>query len=91
MPWSLPVVSFDPPLRAKLAVGDHRARIPQGFFTVDIGALEEVDIDSLIGPFVLPGSAPRVRPRTPTATEPGGLKAKRRCGLACTRLSGSKR
>jgi len=69
MPWALPVVSYDPPLRAKLAPGDHRARIPQGYFTVDIGALEEVDIDSLIGPFELPGSSPRLRPR-PTAQPP---------------------
>jgi hypothetical protein len=67
MPWSLPRVSYDPPLRAKLAPGDERARIPQGYFTVDIGALEEVDIDSLIGPFDLPGAAPRLRPRAPAA------------------------
>ena len=68
MPWSLPRVSYDPPLRAKLAIGDQRARLPQGYFTVDIGALEEVDIDSLIGPFLLPGSTPRSpRPVTPLA------------------------
>lgn len=66
MPWALPRVSYDPPLRAKLAIGDQRARLPQGYFTVDIGALEEVDIDSLIGPFPLPGAAPRVpRPVVP--------------------------
>jgi hypothetical protein len=67
MPWALPITSFDPPLRAKLAVGDEVPRIPQGFFTVDIGALEEVSADTLIGPFLLPGSPPRVRPR-PAAT-----------------------
>lgn len=67
MPWALPVVTFDPPLRAKMTIGDETPRIPQGFFTVDIGALEEVSADTLIGPFLLPGSAPRVRPR-PTAT-----------------------
>lgn len=67
MPWALPVVSFDPPLRAKMAIGDETPRIPQGFFTVDIGALEEVSADTLIGPFLLPGSMPRVRPRPPTA------------------------
>jgi hypothetical protein len=66
MPWALPTVTYDPPPRAKLAPGDHRARIPQGYFTVDIGALEEVDIDSLIGPFELPGAASRVRPRQTT-------------------------
>lgn len=69
MPWALPTHLYDPPLRTKLAPGDQRARIPQGYFTVDVGALEEVDIDSLIGPFELPGSAPLVRPR-PTATPP---------------------
>jgi hypothetical protein len=67
MPWPLPSTSFDPPLRAKLAVGDEVPRIPQGFFTVDIGALEEVSADTLIGPFLLPGSPPRLRPR-PAAT-----------------------
>ena len=69
MPWALPTMRYDPPLRTKLAPGDQRARIPQGYFTVDIGALEEVDIDSLIGPFELPGAAPLLRPR-PTATPP---------------------
>lgn len=68
MPWSLPIVQYDPPLRAKLAVGDQRARIPQGYFTVDIGALEEFAIDSLIGPFELPGSPPKVRRRFPVQT-----------------------
>lgn len=66
MPWALPTTLYDPPLRAKLAIGDQHARIPQGYFTVDIGALGDVDIDSLIGPFELPGAAPLVRPR-PTA------------------------
>lgn len=65
MPWPLPIVQYDPPLRAKLAVGDQRARIPQGYFTVDIGALEEFGIDTLIGPFELPGSPPKVRRRFP--------------------------
>ncbi|MBN8214053.1 MAG: right-handed parallel beta-helix repeat-containing protein [Xanthomonadales bacterium] len=68
MPWPLPIVQYDPPLRAKLAIGDHRARIPQGYFTVDIGALEEFAIDSLIGPFELPGSPPKVRRRLPVQT-----------------------
>ena len=63
MPWSLPIVQYDPPLRAKLAIGDQRARIPQGYFTVDIGALEEFGIDTLIGPFELPGSPSKVRRR----------------------------
>lgn len=63
LPWPLPRVGYDPPLRAKLAVGDQRARIPQGYFTVDIGALESVAIDALIGAFELPGAAPRLRPR----------------------------
>lgn len=72
MPWSLPAVRYDPPPRAKLAPGDRRARIPQGHFTMDIGALEEVDIDSLIGPFELPGSTPLLRPR-PSATPPATL------------------
>ncbi len=68
MPWSLPIVQYDPPLRAKLAVGDQRARIPQGYFTVDIGALEEFGIDTLIGPFELPGSPSKVRRRFPVQT-----------------------
>ncbi len=68
MPWPLPLVRYDPPLRAKLAVGDQRARLPQGYYTVDIGALEEFDIDSLTGPYELPGSPPKVRPRSPTKT-----------------------
>jgi hypothetical protein len=74
MPWPLPRMVYDPPLRAKLAYGDERARIPQGYFTVDIGALEEVDIDSLIGPFELPGNAPRLRPRAPTAAPGQGTQ-----------------
>jgi hypothetical protein len=69
MPWPLPTVSYDPPLRAKLAIGDQRARLPQGYFTVDIGALEEFDIDSLIGPFELPGSPPKLRRRLPAKTD----------------------
>lgn len=76
MPWPLPQVTYDPPLRTRLAVGDLRARIPQGFFTVDIGALEEVDIDSLIGPFALPGASPLLRPR-PSATSPAPQAAPR--------------
>ena len=68
MPWPLPIVQYDPPLRAKLAVGDQRARIPQGYFTVDIGALEEFAIDTLIGPFELPGSPSKVRRRLPVQT-----------------------
>jgi hypothetical protein len=70
MPWSLPTVQYDPPPRAKLAIGDQRARIPQGYFTVDIGALEEFDIDSLIGPFELPGSPSKVRRRLPKIAAP---------------------
>jgi hypothetical protein len=70
LPWPLPAVSYDPPLRTKLAVGDQRARIPQGFFTVDIGGLEEVDIDSLIGPFALPGASPLLRPRPAPVVAP---------------------
>jgi hypothetical protein len=68
MPWPLPILLYDPPLRTKLAPGDQRARIPQGYFTVDIGALEEFDIDSLTGPFELPGSAPNLRRRLPAST-----------------------
>lgn len=78
MPWSLPKVTYDPPLRARLAIGDQRARIPQGFFTVDIGALEEVDIDSLIGPFALPGASPLIRPRPRTVVAPAPVPATRR-------------
>ncbi len=68
MPWALPTTSYDPPLRAKLIVGDEVPRIPQGYFTVDIGALEEVSADTLIGPFVLPGSMPRARAHPVSAT-----------------------
>ncbi len=94
MPWPLPKVTYDPPLRARLAIGDQRARIPQGFFTVDIGALEEVDIDSLIGPFALPGASPLLPPRSRPVVAPTPVPAapaKRRCDLACVRLGGSRR
>lgn len=94
MPWALPKVTYDPPLRARLAIGDQRARIPQGFFTVDIGALEEVDIDSLIGPFALPGASPLLPPRSRPVVAPTPVPAapaKRRCDLACVRLGGSRR
>ena len=94
MPWPLPKVTYDPPLRARLAIGDQRARIPQGFFTVDIGALEEVDIDSLIGPFALPGASPLLPPRSRPVVAPSPVPAapaKRRCDLACVRLGGSRR
>lgn len=94
MPWPLPKVTYDPPLRARLAIGDQRARIPQGFFTVDIGALEEVDIDSLIGPFALPGASPLLPPRARPLVAPSPVPAapaKRRCDLACVRLGGSRR
>lgn len=78
MPWPLPLVSFDPPLRVKQAIGDRRARIPQGYFTVDIGALEEFDIDSLIGPFELPGAPSRVRPRPqPNVLSPASAPSRR--------------
>jgi hypothetical protein len=85
-------VQYDPPLRAKLAVGDQRARIPQGYFTVDIGALEEFGIDSLIGPFELPGSPPRVRPRTSTKPASPADAAPRPCpNPRCAHLNGSRR
>jgi hypothetical protein len=92
MPWSLPTLLYDPPLRAKLATGDLRARIPQGYFTVDIGALEEFDIDSLTGPFELPGAPPRIRPRT-SAKPPSAVDAAPRdCAtLRCARVNGSRR
>ncbi len=92
MPWPLPTLLYDPPLRAKVALGDQRARIPQGYFTVDIGALEEFDIDSLSGPFELPGSSPRVRPRTLTKPAAPIDEAPRPCATPrCTRLNGSRR
>ncbi len=92
MPWALPAQLYDPPLRAKLAMGDQRARLPQGYFTVDIGALEDVDIDSLIGPFELPGAPPLVRPRpaakpvAPAQVAPIGC-----AGPRCARLDRSRR
>ena len=92
MPWPLPAPQYDPPLRAKLAIGDQRARIPQGYFTVDIGALEEFDIDSLTGPFELSGSAPRVRPRTLAKPVAPAAAVPRACATArCRSLGGSRR
>lgn len=89
MPWALPAYLYDPPLRAKLAIGDQRARIPQGYFTVDIGALEDVDIDSLIGPFELPGAAPLLRPRPPAAPQsPSAGAVPRRPDATCIRAAG---
>ncbi|WP_119717771.1 right-handed parallel beta-helix repeat-containing protein [Cognatilysobacter tabacisoli] len=63
------VAAFDPPLRAKMAIGDEHARLPQSH-TVDIGALEETDIDDLVGPFILNGSSPLLPPSSATATAP---------------------
>ncbi len=92
MPWALPTMLYDPPLRAKLAVGDQRARIPQGYFSVDIGALEDVDIDSLIGPFELPGAAPLVQPRPTAKPVPPAHIAPPGCTTArCARFNGSRR
>ena len=67
-PFSAPqrVAAYDPPLRAKLAVGDEHARLPLTH-SIDIGALEEVDIDDLIGPFAMNGSAPMLPPASGAA------------------------
>jgi hypothetical protein len=83
MPWALPIVTFDPPQRAKMAVADEVPRIPQGFFTVDIGALEDVGADTLIGPFLLPDSMPRTRPR-PAATNANAPAARARSPTLAT-------
>ncbi|NLA67474.1 MAG: hypothetical protein GX856_04385 [Gammaproteobacteria bacterium] len=56
-PSPLALPAFDPPLRAKMAVGDHHPRVMHGS-RIDIGALEDLEVDDVLTP--LPGSQPRV-------------------------------
>lgn len=61
-PSPLTLPAYDPPLRVKLAVGDEHARLPLGA-PIDIGALEEKDIDDLLQPIRVNGSQPLIPPR----------------------------
>jgi hypothetical protein len=61
-PSPLTLPAYDPPLRAKLAIGDEHARLPLGA-PIDIGALEEKDIDDFLQPIRVNGSQPLIPPR----------------------------
>lgn len=56
-PSPLALPAFDPPLRAKMAIGDHHPRVIHGA-RIDIGALEDLEVDDVLTP--LPGAQPRV-------------------------------
>ena len=75
-PFTAPLLvpAFDPPLRAKMAIGDEHARLPKTH-TLDIGALEQTDIDDLVGPFILNGSAPMTPPSSGSASGPAPASA----------------
>ena len=58
--------AYDPPVRAKLAVGDEHARLPLAS-KYDIGAFEQFDIDDVIQRIRVNGSQPRI-PGRPAGT-----------------------
>lgn len=59
-PSPLSVPAFDPPLRAKMAIGDHHPRVIHGG-RIDIGALEDLEVDDVLTP--ARGSQPLLPPR----------------------------
>lgn len=64
-PSPLAVPSFDPPLRVKMAIGDHHPRlINRG--RIDIGALEDLEVDDVLNP--MRGARPLLPPRIGGAT-----------------------
>lgn len=65
-PSPQPLPAFDPPLRAKMAIGDEHARLVLAG-RIDIGALEQFDIDEAGEPIRVNGSQPLVPPRFQTA------------------------
>ena len=68
-PSPLTLPAYDPPLRVKLAIGDEHARLPLGS-PIDIGALEEKDIDDFLQPIRVNGSQPLIPPRTGVQGQP---------------------
>jgi hypothetical protein len=58
----LALAAFDPPLRAKMAIGAQKARTPLGG-TIDIGALEEFESTGGGNPIRVNGSQPLIPPR----------------------------
>ena len=60
--------AYDPPVRAKLAVGDEHARLPLAS-RYDIGAFEQFDIDDVIQRIRVNGSQPRIPGRPAGASQ----------------------
>ena len=61
-PSPLALPAYDPPLRLKMAIGDAHARLLHAG-RIDIGALEQFDIDDFAEPIRVNGSQPLIRPR----------------------------
>ncbi|WP_368564445.1 right-handed parallel beta-helix repeat-containing protein [Pseudoxanthomonas sp. UTMC 1351] len=76
-PSPQPLPAFDPPMRAKMAIGDQHARLMLSD-RIDIGALEQFDIDETPAMIRVNGSQPLIPPRSqatsaqnqPTQTAP---------------------
>jgi hypothetical protein len=60
-PSPLALPAFDPALRAKMAIGDQHPRLIHGS-AIDIGALEDVDVDEVIEATPREGSQPLLPP-----------------------------
>jgi hypothetical protein len=61
-PSPLVVPAYDPPLRLKMAIGDAHARLLLAG-RIDIGALEQFDVDDFSEPVRVNGSRPLIPPR----------------------------
>lgn len=68
-PSPQPLPAFDPPLRAKMAIGDQHARLMLSG-RIDIGALEQFDIDEAPAMIRVNGAQPLIPPRSQTTTTP---------------------
>ena len=62
-PSPLVIPAYDPPLRLKMTIGDAHARLLHAG-RIDIGALEQFDIDDFSEPVRVNGSRPLIPPRT---------------------------